>query len=123
MANVTLEKLETKIQKEQARLEAMYNRKEELIKDISKQEKLLENLRSEAKVQELKDLGSLASGMNISIAELMTAIKNGDFYGLQEKIESIAAANETAEQEQENKENDDSKLLDDLDSPIEGDFE
>lgn len=123
MANVTLEKLETKIQKEQARLEAMYNRKEELIKDISKQEKLLENLRSEAKVQELKDLGSLASGMNISIAELMTAIKNGDFYGLQEKIESIAAANETAEQEQENKENDDNKLLDDLDSPIEGDFE
>ena len=87
MANV-IEKIDSKIQKEQAKLEAAILRKEEAQKDIAKCEKVIANLQADRKTAELAVLGSFADAKGISISELVKAVQAGDFYGLQERMET-----------------------------------
>ena len=88
MANNVIEKIDSKIQREQAKLEAAILRKEEAQKDIAKCEKAIANLQADRKTAELAVLGSFADAKGISISELVKAVQAGNFYGLQERMEA-----------------------------------
>lgn len=88
MANNVIEKIDSKIQREQAKLEAAILRKEEAQKDIAKCEKAIANLQADRKTAELAVLGNFADAKGISISELVNAIQTGNFYDLQEKAEA-----------------------------------
>lgn len=88
MANNVIEKIDSKIQREQAKLEAATLRKEEAQKDIAKCEKAIANLQADRKTAELAVLGNFADAKGISISELVNAIQTGNFYDLQEKAEA-----------------------------------
>lgn len=88
MANNVIEKIDSKIQREQAKLKAATLRKEEAQQDITKCEKAIANLQAERKTAELAVLGSFADAKGISIPDLVNAIKTGNFYDLQEKAEA-----------------------------------
>lgn len=91
MAN--FEKIETRIQREEAQLEALLLRKQELNEQIAKRQKTIENLKAECKVKKLGTLDAIAESKGFSVDELLAAIQSGDLYALQEKLES----NQTAE--------------------------
>ena len=88
MANNVIEKIDSKIQREQAKLEAATLRKEEAQKDIAKCEKTIANLQADRKTAELAVLGNFADAKGISISELVKAVQAGNFYGLQERMEA-----------------------------------
>lgn len=96
MAN--LEKLDTKIQREESKLQALTLRKAEILKDIARTEKTIADLKSERKAAELGGLGAIAENMGITISELVDAMKTGNFYDLQEKIENSVKNAETSDE-------------------------
>lgn len=105
MAN--MEKIETRIERVQAKLDALLLRKGELNKQIADTQKILDELKAERKVKKLGTLDAIAESKGLSVDELLTAIQNGDLYALQEKLESAQSTDaETAiaESEVENRE-------------------
>lgn len=90
MAN--MEKIETRIERVQAKLDALLLRKEELNKQIADTQKILDGLKAERKVKKLGTLDAIAESKGLSVDELLTAIQNGDLYALQEKLESAQSA-------------------------------
>lgn len=100
MAN--MEKIETRIARVQAKLDALLLRRGELNKQIADTQKVLDELKAERKVKKLGTLDEIAESKGLSVDELLTAIQNGDLYALQEKLESAQSADaETAIAESE----------------------
>ena len=86
-----LEKITAKIEREKEKLRLLYAEKEEIQKKITAQEKTVANLEAEKKTVNYAILGAAAEARNIPVAELVKALEKGDFYALQEYIESQAS--------------------------------
>lgn len=82
-----LEKIKAKISKEESRLSALKLRKDEILRDIAKSEKMLENLKADIQLEEMKNLLEAARANNVLVSDIKAAIINKDFLSLQEKIE------------------------------------
>lgn len=104
-----------KIDREQTKLDTMVEKRDEFTAsyqakladfngDITKQKKVIAELREQEKQEKLGAVAALAEKNGVSIDDLLSAALNGDFYGIQEKIEGKAstptakAAENTGEQ-------------------------
>lgn len=106
MKGNNIEKINAKISKEESKLSALKLRKDEIMRDIQKTEKTLENLRSEVQLEEMKNFLVLVKNNNMTVSDIQTAMINKDFLTLQEKIEQTIEENSTSEYTQTNDEGD-----------------
>lgn len=106
MKGNNIEKINAKISKEESKLSALKLRKDEIMRDIQKTEKTLENLRSEVQLEEMKNFLVLVKNNNMTVSDIQTAMINKDFLTLQEKIEQTIEENSTSEYTQANDEGD-----------------
>ena len=106
MKGNNIEKINAKISKEESKLSALKLRKDEIMRDIQKTEKALENLRSEVQLEEMKNFLVLVKNNNMTVSDIQTAMINKDFLTLQEKIEQTIEENSTSEYTQTNDEGD-----------------
>lgn len=107
VAKKTLEMIE----KEQAKLDALIAKREELTagyqaklsemnEAVRKQEKVISSLREREKNEKLSAVASLMGAKGISVDDLLKAAESGDLYGIQEQIESKSAKSAPAPAEE-----------------------
>lgn len=100
-------KTSDRIEKEQAKLDALYAKKSEISRayeaqmqqfedSIKKQKELLEQLRAQDKSEKVTKIVAVSEKLGISVEDMLDAAMNGDFASLQEKIEQKAKEKTTA---------------------------
>ena len=83
------DKYAEKITKAEEKLQQLMQKREALDAEIKSQTEVINTLKAQSRADELDEFGIVAENNNLTIEELMTAIKSGNFYAIQEKIENL----------------------------------
>jgi SMC interacting uncharacterized protein involved in chromosome segregation len=81
--------LREKIEREEAKLNSLTAKRDELNKKIRKVELTLSNYRLMENDNKLTAMNELAERAGISFEEIMTALQNGEMLSLQEKMKAV----------------------------------
>lgn len=107
MTNEVAKKTMERIDREQAKLDAQYAKRDKLTatynknlteinESIKEQEALLANLREQEKSEKLQAISAELLAKGITVDDLLAATMNNDLYSIQEKIERMGTTNTEA---------------------------
>lgn len=104
----TAKKMLAKIEKEQAKLDLLINKRNEytaayqekvteMNEGIKEQEKVVAALRRQEEIEKYDTVKSILGKKGISVDDLLTAAENGDMYGIQEILEGKPSVSEDSD--------------------------
>lgn len=91
MRKSKVDKTGEKVAKEKAKLESLFQKKDEIESDIEKTKEEITKLEQQWRQEKLEAIASLAGKNGISIDNLLEAVTTNDFFSIMEKVESNGA--------------------------------
>lgn len=85
-----IEKIVTKIERENKKLAKLMEKRDVLNKEIEEQSQIVETLKKQEKEAKLSQFSLIAEKKGISVDELLEAISNSDMFCIQEKLEETS---------------------------------
>lgn len=82
-----IEKIVTKMERENKKLAKLMEKRDALNKEIEEQNRIVETLKKQEKEAKLSQFSLIAEKKGISVDELLEAISNSDMFCIQEKLE------------------------------------